>query len=148
MHIFYTLITDFQIGNPGLVSPVAKAVQGLLLLGALPWPFDKIIERLAADSWERMHFVMETCMNEVRKHENEIGQLRKAMSAEESRAREQVSWELLLDVNVILGVSSRTQKPPSRLAAPPLMSAVTCPRVGKPGKWPSSSDLPKRRPRK
>lgn len=83
------------------VSPVAKAVLDLVSLMPLKWPFDKAVEvlkgHLAADSLARIRLMLETCMTEVCKHEDEIKQLRETKTAEESQAREGVSRDLLLD---------------------------------------------------
>jgi hypothetical protein len=82
-------------------SPVTKAVVSLISRMPLGWPFDKMAEglkgHLAEGSLERIRLMLETCMNEVRKHENEIRQLRDAESAKESQAREEVIRELFLD---------------------------------------------------
>ncbi len=99
-HPFDALKSQFQMEDLS-VSPVTKMVLDVISSMPLMWPFDKIIERLkahlAADSLERMRLMLETCMNEVRKHENEIKQLRVAMTAEESQGREEVLRGLLLD---------------------------------------------------
>jgi hypothetical protein len=83
------------------VSPVTKAVLKIGSLLPTAWPVSKAIEvlkgHLAADSLNRIHLMLETCVSEVRRHDNEIGRLRAAATAEESQAREEVSRELLLD---------------------------------------------------
>jgi hypothetical protein len=98
-HPFDALDHQFQMEDLS-VSPVAKAV--LALISAMPtWPFDKIAERLkdhlAADSSERIRLMLEMCMKEVRKHGDEIRQLREGMTAETSQQRVEVFREVLLD---------------------------------------------------
>ncbi len=99
-HPFDALKRQFQMEDISL-SPVTKAVLDLASDMPLSWPFDKIIEwlngHLAADSWERMRLMLETCMNVVRKQEDEIRRLRDAMTAEESQRRQEVLRGLLLD---------------------------------------------------
>ncbi len=99
-HPFDALEQQFQMEDLS-VSPVTEVVLKLASLMPLTWPFNKAIEflkgHLAADSLERIRIMLKTCMNEVRKYENEIKQLRDSKSAEESQAREEVSRELLLD---------------------------------------------------
>jgi len=83
------------------VSPVGMLVLDILSHIPPVWPFDKIAERLkehlAADSLERIRLMVETCMNEVRKHDDEIRRLRETLTAEESQGRVEVLRELLLD---------------------------------------------------
>jgi chemotaxis protein histidine kinase CheA len=67
----------------------------------LTWPIDKaanaISGHLATDSLERIRLLLEACMNEVRKHDNEMQQLRDSKTQEEAAAREEISRELLLE---------------------------------------------------
>ena len=75
-HPFDALKQRFQ-SEDASVSPVTKAVRDLAsTIIPLPWPFDKAVEKLkghlAADSLERIRLMLETCKNEVRKHEDEI----------------------------------------------------------------------------
>jgi hypothetical protein len=99
-HPFDALKQRFQMEEAS-VSPIAKIV--LELASSIPdiWPFDKVANKLkdhlAADSVERIRLMLETCMNEVRKHDDEIRRLRENMSAKESQGRSEVSGELLLD---------------------------------------------------
>lgn len=99
-HPFDALEQQFKMEDLS-VSPVTKVVLKLVSLMPLTWPFNKAIEclkgHLAADSLERIGIMLKTCMNEVRKYENETRQLRDSRTAEESQAREEVSRELLLD---------------------------------------------------
>ena len=80
-------------------SPIGRGVLAIASKLPLPWPFDKAIdvlkEHIGADSRDRMGLMLETCMNEVRKHDNEIKCLREAASTAESR--EKVLKELILD---------------------------------------------------
>jgi hypothetical protein len=83
------------------VSPATKIVRGFISSMPLTWPFDRVAElltgQLAADSVAQIRLMLETCMSEVRKHEDEMKKLREARSAEESQGRAEVSGELLLD---------------------------------------------------
>jgi hypothetical protein len=97
---FDALARQFQMEDLSL-SPVTKAVLDLASFVPFGWPFDQAIRHLkghlAADSLERIRLMLEACMNVVRKHESEIRQLRNTKTAEEARAREEVSRELLMD---------------------------------------------------
>lgn len=85
-HPFDALKHQFEMEDLS-VSPVTKAVVDLVSAIPVPYPFSKIIEGLkeclAADSRERTRLMVETCMNEVRKHENETKQLHDKITAEE-----------------------------------------------------------------
>jgi hypothetical protein len=71
----------------------------------LKWPFDRVAKMLsgylAEDSVARIRLMLDTCMNEVRKHEDEIRNLHDAATREESkeqsRAREESLRDLVLD---------------------------------------------------
>ena len=67
----------------------------------LGWPLDKAIgklkERLAADSLDRIRLILETCMNEIRKHGETLRQLREALNEGEAEVRVNALKELLLD---------------------------------------------------
>ena len=82
-------------------SPVTKKLLLVVSLFPLVWPFNKIAEylkdHLAADSEERIRLMLETCIDEIRKHEAELEQFRRTKSEQQSQAREEVSRELLLD---------------------------------------------------
>jgi len=99
-HPFDALKHQFQMEDLS-VSPVGKMVLDIFSYVQPFWPFDKIAEglkeHLAADSLERIRLMLETCMNEVRKHDDEIRRLREALTAEESQGRVEVLRELLLD---------------------------------------------------
>ena len=83
------------------VSPVGRAILAVAEKLPLGWPLDKIVaslkDHLAADSWERMRLFLETCMNEVRKHDTEIRQLRERMDTAERQVREETLRGLMLD---------------------------------------------------
>ena len=53
--------------------------------------------RLAADSLERIRLMLETCMAEVRKHDDEIRRQRDVMTEEKSAARAEALRDLVLD---------------------------------------------------
>ena len=99
-HPFDALKHELQMEDLS-ISPVGKVALDIASSMPLIWPFDKIIQRLkghlAADSRERMSLMLETCMSEVREHDDEIRRLRDAATAEESQRREEVLGELLLD---------------------------------------------------
>lgn len=99
-HPFDALKHQFQMEDLS-VSPAGKVALDIASSMPLIWPFDKIIQRLkghlAADSRERVRLMLETCMSEVRKRDDEIRRLRDAATAEESQRREEVLGELLLD---------------------------------------------------
>jgi hypothetical protein len=91
---------QFKMEDLG-VSPVTRTVLALLSRLPLVYPFDVIIvwlkEHLAADSIERISLLLQTCISEVRKHREEIKQLRATQTAEQSTVNERVLRELLLD---------------------------------------------------
>jgi hypothetical protein len=97
---FDALKKQFQLDDSS-ASPVTKAVLGVASLMPLTWPFDKAAKKisghLAADSLERIRLLLEACMNEVRKHDNEIRQLQDTKTTQEMETREEVSRELLLE---------------------------------------------------
>jgi hypothetical protein len=97
---FDALKKQFELEDVS-ISPVTKAVLGIASLMPPTWPFDraaKIISgHLAADSLERIRLLLEACMNEVRKHDNEIRQLRNTKTPEEIATREELSRELMLE---------------------------------------------------
>jgi hypothetical protein len=82
-------------------SPVTEKVFAVLSRLPLIYPFDVIVawlrEHIAADSIERIHLLLQTCMSEIREHRKEIDQLRDKQTAEESQARVEVFRDLLLD---------------------------------------------------
>lgn len=83
------------------MSPVTKVVAEIVSLMPPVWPFNKAAERLkgflAADSIERIRLMLETCLNEVLKHEKQIQEILRNKSAKELQEREETSRELLLD---------------------------------------------------
>ncbi len=85
-------------------SPVNKAILSVLSSvpsELLPWPIDKAVEkikeRLGADSLDRIRVMLETCMEEVRRHDTELKRLREDTSADEQAKRTEAMKELLLD---------------------------------------------------
>jgi hypothetical protein len=82
-------------------SPVTKKLLHIVSLLPPVWPFDKIAEylknHLAADSEERIRLMLETCVDEIRRHEAELELFRRTKGEQQSQAREEVSRELLLD---------------------------------------------------
>jgi hypothetical protein len=70
-------------------STIAKTALDIASRLPLMWPFDKVItklkDHLAADSLDRLRIMLETCMNEVRKHEDEIEKLSRPFLARNSR---------------------------------------------------------------
>lgn len=82
-------------------SPVAKTALDVASRLPLIWPFDQAItklkDHLAADSLDRIRIMLETCMNEVRQHEEEIHNLKRTLSDEESHQRASIVRDLLTD---------------------------------------------------
>jgi hypothetical protein len=82
-------------------SPVERKILAVGRQLPLVWPLDKIVERLsghlAADSLERMRLVLETCIAELRKHEDEVRKLRGGMADRELQRRVEAFGGLLLD---------------------------------------------------
>jgi hypothetical protein len=97
---FDALRKQFELEDSA-ISPVTKAVLDIASLMPLTWPFDKAARRisghLAAGSLERIRLLLEACMNELRKHEAQIQQLRETKTPVEMEAREEASRELLLE---------------------------------------------------
>jgi hypothetical protein len=82
------------------VSPVSKIV--LHIASFIPlWPFDKVLanlkENLGADSAHRVRVMVETCMNQVRKLEDEFSRIRADLSAQQARNRAEVARDLVVD---------------------------------------------------
>jgi hypothetical protein len=90
----------FEIED-AFVSPVAKKV--LALASTLPfgWPFnmviDKIRSQLGTDSAERIKIMLETVVEYLRRHDEDVRKLQSELSAEASQARTDSLKELLLD---------------------------------------------------
>jgi hypothetical protein len=97
---FDALRKQFELEDSA-VSPITKAVLGIASRMPLSWPFDKAAKRisghLATDSLERIRLLLEASMNEIRKHDSEIRQLRETRTPAEMETREEVSRELLLE---------------------------------------------------
>jgi hypothetical protein len=84
------------------VSPVVKLI--LRLAGLVPagcWPFDKALEflkeRLNSDSDDRVKVMLGTCMNEVRKHDDELRAIRDTLSERQEKERAEAARDLLVD---------------------------------------------------
>jgi hypothetical protein len=82
-------------------SPITKIVLEIASRLPLGWPFDQVIaklkDHLAADSVDRVKIAVGTCMDEIRKHEEEIQNLKRTLSREEFQARADVANDLLVD---------------------------------------------------
>jgi hypothetical protein len=98
-HPYDALEQRFQVEDT-FVSPVTRKVLSLVSTLPLPWPLDKAVSKikdhLGADSTERIRLMLETCINEVRKHEDEITRLGGTMSTRDPEKRAETSMELLL----------------------------------------------------
>jgi len=99
-HPFDALEKQFQMEDLS-VSPVGRALLAIAEKLPLDWPLDKAVEslknHLAGDSLERMRLMLETCMNEVRKYDAEIRQLRERITNAEWQLREETLRGLVLD---------------------------------------------------
>jgi chemotaxis protein histidine kinase CheA len=99
-HPFDALEQQLRLEDPS-TSPTTKIVRQFVSLVPLKWPFDKIAERLtghlAADSVSRIRLMLETCMSEVRKHDEDIRRINAALTEKGSEAREEALRDLLLD---------------------------------------------------
>jgi hypothetical protein len=99
-HPFDALKRYFELEDSS-TSPVTKTAVNVFSRLPLMWPFDKAIamlkDHLGADSLDRIRIMLETCMNEVRKHENDIRKLFETLSAQESQQRTDAANELLVD---------------------------------------------------
>jgi hypothetical protein len=82
-------------------SPITKVALDIASRLPLIWPFDKAIaklkDHLAADSLDRLRVMLETCMNEVSRHDDDIRKLLDALSAPEAQQRTDAAKDLLLD---------------------------------------------------
>jgi hypothetical protein len=86
------------------VSPVTAVAAKLLNVAALlplRWPMDKVIDRirecLGQQSADRVELLLQVCADGVRKHDDEINQLREALSPEAEEKRAEAMEDLLLD---------------------------------------------------
>jgi hypothetical protein len=99
-HPFDALEQRFGVEDT-FVSPVTRKVLSIASTLPLPWPLDKAVSKikdhLGADSAERIRLMLETCINEVQKHEDEITRLRGSMVAGNPEKRAETSKELLLE---------------------------------------------------
>ena len=82
-------------------SPITKTALDILSRLPLIWPFDTALAMLkdhfAADSLDRLEVMLQTCINEVKKHAHEIHNLKQTLSPEESQRRTDVAKDLLVD---------------------------------------------------
>ena len=99
-HPFDALEHQFDLEDAS-VSHVNKAILSVASSLPLLWPIDKAVlkirEHLGSDSLDRIRIMLETCMNEIRRQDDEINRLRECMSADEAERRVETSKELLLD---------------------------------------------------
>jgi hypothetical protein len=82
------------------VSPVSKIV--LHIASFIPvWPFDKLLtklkEHISADSAHRVRVMVEVCVNQLRKLEDRVSEIRSTLSEQEERQRAEVTKDLLVD---------------------------------------------------
>ncbi len=82
------------------------------------WPFDKAFSFLkdnsSADSAQRIKVMLDTCMNEVRKHDAELASIRLALSPQDVQAREEATAELVVDA-VRKAINTRSLKRVQRI---------------------------------
>src|SRR6266436_2152595 len=87
-HPFDALKNRFESEDQG-ISPVTEIVADILSPLSLPWPFHQLIAKLKdlwiADAYDRIKLMIETCMAEVRKHEEELKRLRESLSDQQSQ---------------------------------------------------------------
>lgn len=101
-HPFDALRKQFEMEDL-TISPVARAVSKFLSSVPLKWPVDKAVasinKHIADDSLDRIRLVLETCTQEILKHEKQLEELRQKVNVQESQKREEVSKDLLLDAS-------------------------------------------------
>src|SRR5579871_6091962 len=99
-HPFEALKRHYEL-EASSMTPVTKTALEIASRLPLMWPFDKAIaklkDNLAADSLDRLRVMLETCMHEVRKHEDDIRKLFETLSAPESQKRTDAAKDLFLD---------------------------------------------------
>ncbi len=99
-HPFDALDKQFQMEDT-FTSPFTRTLLAFLSAIPLPLPFDKIVtllkEHMGADSAERMRIMVETCMDEVRKHAEHLERIEEKLSADESRKRTETLRDLMID---------------------------------------------------
>jgi hypothetical protein len=99
-HPFDALKNRFESEDRG-ISPVTKIVADVLSPLSLPWPFPQFITKLKdlwiTDAYDRIKLMIETCVAELRKHEEELQRLRESLSDKQSQERGEALNALLLD---------------------------------------------------
>jgi hypothetical protein len=99
-HPFDAIRRHYELEGSSM-SPLTNVALDIALRLPLIWPFDKAIaklkDHLAASSLDRLKIMLETCMDEVRKHEESINNLVQTLSAQEFDKRTDTAKDLLLD---------------------------------------------------
>lgn len=99
-HPFDALKRHYELEDSS-TSPVTKTALDIASRLPLMWPFNKAIaklkDHLTAESFDRLRVMLETCMNEVRRHEDEIDILERSLSAQEFQRRVDLATNLLVD---------------------------------------------------
>ncbi len=99
-HPFDALTRQYELEDSSRSPLIAKSLDALSRL-PLPWPLDKAIaklkDHLAADFSDRAKVMLETCVDEIRKHDDTIREFRQVLSEEELQRRQGIAKELLLD---------------------------------------------------
>src|SRR5579863_6086589 len=99
-HPFDALKRHYELEDSSR-SPITQLTLEIGSRLPLGWPFDtafaKLKEHLASDSLERVEIMLETCMSQVRKIEDEIDVLKRTLTAEESQRRADAARDLLVD---------------------------------------------------
>jgi hypothetical protein len=97
-HPFDALEARFETEKV-FTSPITTALIKVASPFSLPWPLDKILEglkdRIAEDSHEKLRLMLATCIDEVRRHEESIKQLREQQT--EYQSRQKVIEDLMQD---------------------------------------------------
>jgi hypothetical protein len=116
-HPFDALEKHFNLEDSS-VSPLINVLLWLTSFVSWIWPFDKAFlylkNRASADSAHRIKVMLDTCMNEVRKHDAELAAIRVALNSEEAKAREESTAELVVDA-VRKAINTRSPKRVQRI---------------------------------
>lgn len=100
-HPFDALAKQFEAEKIS-ISPVSTMVCKVASSLPLLWPFDKAIkllrEHASSDSLEKVHLMLKTCMDQVRRLEGEVNSLR-SNPPRESEERERLAVDLVLDAS-------------------------------------------------
>jgi hypothetical protein len=82
-------------------SPVSEKLASIASALPLPYPFDKLAERikgkLASDALERIELMLEACIEETHRQAQQIGNLQSKLDEQEARIRQDVLTELMVD---------------------------------------------------